>query len=592
MRVAAFRIRNFRSIVDTGWVNLSADGITALVGQNEAGKTSVLRAIDAFRSGNITPDDQRSDDSIPEVCLSFELPSAPSKLFDGAKLPSGLDRKLKEWEMRVNLVRTWNTALQAVEPDLDPGQNLTELFQSTEPAPEQDGDQGAVASPVSKQGFIRKVLDLTPELTLFSDEASLLPDRIDLVEIREGSADAEGLQAVRNFIAVAELSTDDLGNPQKERAEERRLREASTRITEDFQSFWEQTVGKQSKVSFECVLKRHDKESEQPGEPYLEFLVNDNKEKLHLKQRSKGLQWFLSFYLQLRASAKKSDGIDGRTFFLIDEPGGSLHAKAQQNVLRVLEALKKDIQVIYTTHSPFLINIEELGRILVAERSDDEDESSPTLVKDVHRLGGENEDSLFPVYAAIGADLSHQQVIHRTDNVLLEEVSAYHYLRAFWLLTQEKAKVHLLPGNGATTVGKFANLLTGWGLRFIVFVDNDDAGKQANRRIKTHLYAGREDLAANDLLTLPVGSVIEDVLMPEDFRRWVLLEPNLTYTETNGEYVKTAKKSKGLLAARFYAEVAKGNITVAELSTSSVQNIYTVVGAITERLKKQKNRKS
>ena len=43
MKLVAFRIRNFRSIVDTGWQNISPDNITCLIGQNESGKTSVLK---------------------------------------------------------------------------------------------------------------------------------------------------------------------------------------------------------------------------------------------------------------------------------------------------------------------------------------------------------------------------------------------------------------------------------------------------------------------------------------------------------------------------------------------------------------------
>ena len=45
LQLAAFRIRNFRSIVDSGWVMFSPDGITVLVGQNESGKSSVLEAL-------------------------------------------------------------------------------------------------------------------------------------------------------------------------------------------------------------------------------------------------------------------------------------------------------------------------------------------------------------------------------------------------------------------------------------------------------------------------------------------------------------------------------------------------------------------
>ncbi|MBK8882830.1 MAG: AAA family ATPase [Bacteroidales bacterium] len=56
MKLTAFRIKNFRSIVDTGWQNLSPDNITCLIGQNESGKTSVLEALKIFNSGIISED--------------------------------------------------------------------------------------------------------------------------------------------------------------------------------------------------------------------------------------------------------------------------------------------------------------------------------------------------------------------------------------------------------------------------------------------------------------------------------------------------------------------------------------------------------
>jgi hypothetical protein len=587
MRVAAFRIRNFRSIVDTGWVNLSRDGITALVGQNEAGKTSVLEAIFAFENPQITQDDQRSDDSVPEVGLSFELHALPTKLMP-YELPADLDKQVKARGMRINLLRTWDAELNSNNPMLDPEQGLSDLF--PEEVSEKQGE--IYTDPLSARQFAGELWNHTPVFTLFSENDSLLPSHIDLGDLRGGSTSVEGMQAVKNFIAVTGLRVEDLGTPKKQRPEERRLREASKLITDDFQSFWEQTVGRQSKVSFECVLKHHDQDSDKPGQPYLEFLVNDNRERLHLKQRSKGLQWFLSFYLQMQASAKENSDSASLTLFLIDEPGGSLHAKAQGNVLRVLEDLRKDIQVVYTTHSPFLINIEELGRLLVAERSDDEDESSPTIVRDVHRFSGDNEAALFPIYAAIGADLSHQRLASRTDNVLLEEMSAYHYLRAFLSLVNEKATVNLIPGSGATTTAPlFANLFTGWGLQFIVFVDNDREGIRITRKIRSHLYVGRDDDAKNDLKTLPVGTTIEDVLTPDDFKRWVLQDPAVEYDVSNGEYVKASKKSKGLLAAEFSQLVANGDITASQLSRDSMENIQVVVKTITAALKSRKSRR-
>ena len=74
MKLIAFRIRNFRSIVDTEWQNLSPDNITCLIGQNESGKTSVLEALKVFHSGIISEDVLRSDLSLPEVSCRFSIP--------------------------------------------------------------------------------------------------------------------------------------------------------------------------------------------------------------------------------------------------------------------------------------------------------------------------------------------------------------------------------------------------------------------------------------------------------------------------------------------------------------------------------------
>jgi predicted ATP-dependent endonuclease of OLD family len=74
MKLSAFRIRNFRSIVDTGWQNLSPDNITCLIGQNESGKTSVLEGLKVFYTGIISEDVLRSDLSMPEISCRFSIP--------------------------------------------------------------------------------------------------------------------------------------------------------------------------------------------------------------------------------------------------------------------------------------------------------------------------------------------------------------------------------------------------------------------------------------------------------------------------------------------------------------------------------------
>src|SRR5664280_3210046 len=105
MRLKAFRIRNFRSIVDTGWQNISPDNITCLIGQNESGKTSVLEGLKVFYSGIISEDVLRSDLSLPEVSCRFSIP--PGWLIKITDNPGTELKELLSGLSHVELTRTW-----------------------------------------------------------------------------------------------------------------------------------------------------------------------------------------------------------------------------------------------------------------------------------------------------------------------------------------------------------------------------------------------------------------------------------------------------------------------------------------------------
>ena len=56
-KLKSFRIKNFKSITDTGEVTLSGhDNITVFAGQNESGKSSVLEALNSFETGRFDAD--------------------------------------------------------------------------------------------------------------------------------------------------------------------------------------------------------------------------------------------------------------------------------------------------------------------------------------------------------------------------------------------------------------------------------------------------------------------------------------------------------------------------------------------------------
>jgi ABC-type ATPase involved in cell division len=362
---------------------------------------------------------------------------------------------------------------------------------------------------------------------------------------------------------------------------ENQIEKLSRTITADFQEFWCQKIGKTNKIGIEFELKHHDeKVKEKAGKPYLAFWIKDGQEKLYPKQRSKGVRWFSSFYLQLKASSKNTEKIE--RVFLIDEPGGSLHAKAQEDVIKVFEELKDKIQVVYTTHSPYLIKLETLYRLLAVQRANDEDDKSETQILDIHRLGSASTDTLSPIYTLMGADFSHQQVIKNKNNILLEEISAFYYISAFWKLCNSSINVSFLPATGVHNVPQLAYLFLGWNLDFIIVVDDNKAGRQIYTRLKRELFEDDDSKTEKKLLKIKNCAGVEDLFTKTDFKKHVLEDNSASYPGSNSEYMK--RKQKAIIATKFMLKVKENNLNINDLQQSSQDRIKKLVQSIESRL--------
>ena len=111
MPLIAFRITNFRSVVDSGWVSFSADDVTVLVGQNESGKTSILQALHcALSRRQITADDKRIEGENPIVYLRCTVDW--NELDDLDKYDEtdvlGLKEFLEKHKNQIDLKCEWN----------------------------------------------------------------------------------------------------------------------------------------------------------------------------------------------------------------------------------------------------------------------------------------------------------------------------------------------------------------------------------------------------------------------------------------------------------------------------------------------------
>ena len=610
MKLVAFRIQNFRSIVDSGWRDLSPDNITGLIGQNESGKTSVLEALNSFYDEKLDPDFLRSDGTMPEISCSFEMSDeVQGTFFDETNLPaSDLKTKLKEAGNRINLKCTWTDIstylIELEQPEIAelfsakapiPPAPVTPAPAAATPAPEAVPTAETPApetpakpvepatSPMTMADFIIKLNGAMPEFVYFEDFTSLIPNEIDIADITTEESKVEGLTAVLNFLAVIGIKPEELIGKEP-RIIQSLIDRCNKSVTTDFRDFWSQNIGLSNKIEIQMELKNHSAtDTAKSGLPYLAFWVKDGDERLYPKQRSKGVRWFLSFYLQLKASQAISD--NGQVL-LIDEPGASLHARAQEDVLKVFESIKNTLQIVYTTHSPYLIKPETLYRLLAVQRENENDENSATKILDINNVGQASTDTMFPVYTIIGADLSHQQVVKSKDNVLLEEPSAYHYLSAFKKLTGESHAMHFMPATGVTKLPTLVNLFNGWGLQFGVVVDDDSSGRGVYNDLKKNWYGDDAEEAKKHVYKIASCPGIEDVFSKTDFKKYVLGDTSAPVTNGNSEYLKAQSANGGngaskiVLAYSFYQKVNDGSIKLADLTQTTQAKIAELMTAI------------
>jgi hypothetical protein len=365
------------------------------------------------------------------------------------------------------------------------------------------------------------------------------------------------------------------------RARENTLAKANQKVSEDFNKFWSQTIGNTGRLSLKCDIRNYSSSSpEKVGNPHLVFWICDGTNQLYPKQRSKGVRWFVSFYLQLKASEKAKN----KRIFLLDEPGANLHSKAQGDVLKLINELGKDTStVVYSTHSPQMLEYAKLYRVHAVQRDGSADDS-PTIIIDAHKLGTASTDTLSPVFMAMGADLSQQQVIQKSNNVLVEEMSGYYYMTAFWILTKAAHDAHFIAATGVNKLELLANMFRGWGLEFIVAVDDDKQGREVYNNLKRNLFGGDDDVAARILVKLKPFPAIEDVFDQQDFLEFVIGDTSQQFTCGNGDFLKQTKRSKPIIAYQFKLAVERGDITFEQFSVETRNRIQSVVDMLADRL--------
>ncbi len=213
-----------------------------------------------------------------------------------------------------------------------------------------------------------------------------------------------------------------------------------------------------------------------------EFKVKDKsfkgkKRTFSISERSKGFQWFFNYMVKLKFNPNYKKSLEN-SIFLLDEPGSYLHSSAQVELLKELERVSKKNTIIYCTHSQYLLNpdVIKLGSIKIAEKS----ESNISLVIYGGYKSKKDMGALSPVYQALQLNFSTD---HLGKIVITEGITDY-YL--FEMIKDNSSHIpqdiKFIPGYGAKQLSSMISLAISFSTNFLIFLDNDKEGKSAYKQ--------------------------------------------------------------------------------------------------------------
>lgn len=274
-------------------------------------------------------------------------------------------------------------------------------------------------------------------------------------------------------------------------------------------------------------------------------------------EASSGVRWYLSAFFELKRALHARNSI-----ILIDEPAIHLHIMAQKEVLKLLQKLAQGTKyVLYTTHSPYLIDKNRLGDVKAIVR-----QANTSIIENLTAIEDcpSRMEVLTPVCHALGYDMSMSLTPQTSRmNLVVEGISDAYYINAMltFLKVPDEDRPFVIPCQGAPSVPNVLSILMGWGLPFSVLLDYDEEGLKTSKKIDA---AFGETGFHVCMVSRERGSQIENLLSSDDYRK-----------VCGNEFDPTdIKKSKTAKARRFAAMVESGELVPDETTVKNFRRIF------------------
>ncbi len=611
MKLSRFRVTNFRSVADSGWIDV--DDVTALIGINESGKSNLLLALWKLKPANegeihLTSDcprqlftEIRHDPSdYAFIDAEFNTEESATRLghhaglsaddaskvrvtrfFNGrykvtfpchrqettitrrwlidrfgeyaARIRSGKEQK-QESGLKDRLSKSLDEIIGTLPPNDSVGvkcltsvkdavgkivprrpaktSKITPLVRQLINELEERLNEISAAPPGDRESVSRSVIAAIPPFVYYAHYGNLdseiyLPHVVDNLQRNDlgakEMAKARTLRVLFSFVGLEAKEILDLGSEPSGRLSDERVAEigeqkrerlillqsASAKLTTKFRDWW-----KQGDYDFRFATD---------GNHFSIWVKDDRRPaEVELENRSSGLQWFLSFYLVFLVESQEDHS---GAVLLLDEPGMSLHPHAQRDLSVFFDNLATKNQILYTSHSPFLVDADRLERarkVFVAK------DGTTKATSDLRHNEGrdEQEGAAYAVHSALNLSIG-ESILVGCRAVLVEGVSDLYYLTAIKSLLIAAGKIKpsrelvFPPSGGAKNVRVVASILTGRdGSPPNVLLDSDSYGRNTKKALTSSngLYAehGGRVLEVGDFVDAVVEDAEVEDLWPQD----------------------------------------------------------------------------
>lgn len=570
MKLIKAQITNYRCIDDSEEFTLNQT--TCLVGKNESGKTTLLRAIEKLNPlGESKPvydktrdyprrflTDYKERHPKGEACVAKTVWKLERLEIDAVQAEFGQDclssdeitvtksyeQTTMNWSVSTKIPQIMNhlaksagvegDELKVAEAHLQSEAAFAAFFNGLEN--EKPATYAALQKKLAsyREGRINlKAIDILekhwPEF-FYVSSYDRMPGKVsvaDLANKKKHNTTSDDEDIFLDFLAYAGTTIEEFQNPQQFEALRARVEAASIKISRQIFEYWSQN--KNLKVQLSIDQGR-------PGDP-APFNTGDvihariynslHEMTVPFDERSAGFTWFFSFLVKF-SQVKQHHG---NLIILLDEPGLNLHAKAQSDLLRYIrEKLEPHHQVIYTTHSPFMVPATDLASVrtvedVVIRKPDDEIEIRGTKVGD--QVLSTDRDTLFPLQNALGYEMT-QSLFVGPNTLLVEGPSDILYLQVMSNALASMKRIGLsskwtvCPVGGVDKVASFVALFGGNKLNIAVLTDYASGQKKKVEELKKSamIRDGSRVLLATDFVQQPEADV-EDLFGRKAYLRLV-----------------------------------------------------------------------